>query len=155
MTAANDNMMDYSHAWISTSRRQAAVDWLAIVKEEALKIDPATAEVDWRYALVLDPYGVYPALPEDCQHIGRAYFARRPGSDVWVEFGDLPTKTVDALWEAVWNVDRNGLMIWPGSSRTNLGLALRVTDARMIALPPNVCAALLQFSPFLQGPRAC
>jgi hypothetical protein len=50
-------------------------------------------------AQVLDPYGVYPELPDDCYCVGRAYFARRPGSDVWVEFGDLPKKTRDALWK--------------------------------------------------------
>jgi hypothetical protein len=64
-------------------------EWLAIRKEEGLKIDPRTAEVEWTYAQVLDPYGVYPDLPPECDCVGRAYFARRPGSDVWVWFGDL------------------------------------------------------------------
>jgi len=74
-------------------------NWLAIRKEEGLKIEPATAEVAWRYALTLDPYGVHPELPEELQQVGREYFARRPDSDVWVEFGDLPKATRDALWE--------------------------------------------------------
>lgn len=52
----------------------------------------------WRYALTLDPYGVHPELPEELQQVGREYFARRPGGEVWVEFGDLPKKTRDALW---------------------------------------------------------
>jgi hypothetical protein len=98
--------------------------WRAIRKEEGLKIDPATAEVDWSYEQVLDPYGVCPDLPEECQQVGRAYFARRPGSDIWVEFGDLPEKTREALWSrhgsrlvslvitgdgrVVWNVDSPG-----------------------------------------------
>jgi|SRR5215813_12082422 len=73
--------------------------WLAIRKEAGLKIDPETAEVDWEYALTLDPYGVYPQLPEEYQQVGRAYFARSPGSDVWVNFGDLPEATRDALWK--------------------------------------------------------
>ena len=72
--------------------------WLASRKEEGLKIDPATAEVEWTYTQVLDPYGVYPDLPEDCRCVGRAYFARRPGSDIWVEFDDLPERTRHALW---------------------------------------------------------
>ena len=46
-----------------------------------------------------DPYGVYPDLPEECRQVGRAYFARGPGSDIWVNFGDLPDETRDALWE--------------------------------------------------------
>jgi hypothetical protein len=73
--------------------------WLASRKEAGLKIDPETAEVEWTYAQTLDPYGVYPELPEECQQIGREYFARSPGSDVWVRFGDLPDAIRNALWE--------------------------------------------------------
>jgi len=74
-------------------------NWLAIRKEAGLHIDPETAEVDWTYAQTLDPYGIYPELPEEYQQVGREYFARSPGSDVWVDFGDLPKATRDALWE--------------------------------------------------------
>ena len=73
--------------------------WLATRKEAGLKIDPETAEVDWTYALTLDPYGVYRDLPEEYQQVGREYFARSPGSDIWVNFGDLPEATEKALWE--------------------------------------------------------
>ena len=38
-------------------------------------------------------------LPEECDCVGRVYFARSPGSDVWVNFYDLPEATRDALWE--------------------------------------------------------
>jgi hypothetical protein len=68
------------------------VEWLAIRKEAGLQIDPDTAEVCWRYAQVLDPYGIYPRLPEQACCVGRFYFARRPGTDVCVE------STQDALW---------------------------------------------------------
>jgi hypothetical protein len=71
--------------------------WLAIRTEAGLKIDPETAEVEWEYAQTLDPYGLDPDLPEECQCVGREYFARSPGSDVWVHFGDLPEATRDAL----------------------------------------------------------
>jgi hypothetical protein len=73
--------------------------WLAIRKEAGLKIDPETAEVQWIHARPFDPYGVYPDLPEECQQVGRVYFARSPGSDVWVCFYDLPEATRDALWK--------------------------------------------------------
>jgi hypothetical protein len=73
--------------------------WLASRKEAGLKIDPETAEVCWEYAQVVDPYGVYPDLPAEDQQVGRAYFARSPESDIWVEFGDLPDETRNALWE--------------------------------------------------------
>jgi hypothetical protein len=73
--------------------------WLAIRKRAGRKIDPETAEVTWAYRQVLDPYGIYPELPEECYCVGREYFARSPGSDIWVCFGDLPTATCDALWK--------------------------------------------------------
>jgi hypothetical protein len=73
--------------------------WLAIRKEAGRHIDPETAEVEWTYVLILDPYGVNPDLPEEYKQVGRQYFARSPGSDVWVWFGDLPEATLSALWE--------------------------------------------------------
>jgi hypothetical protein len=89
-----------------TSTNRDIEEWRAIRKEAGLKIDPETAEVCWRtaevcwrYAQTLDPYGVYPDLPVECQQVGREYFARSPGSDIWVDFGDLPKTTRDALWE--------------------------------------------------------
>ena len=66
-------------------------------KKAGLQIDPETAEVELRYAQVLDPYGVNPDLPEDRRQVGRDYFARSPGSDVWVWFDDLPAVTQEAL----------------------------------------------------------
>jgi hypothetical protein len=85
-----------------TAAEKAEIErWLAIRKEEALKMDPNTAEVDWSYAKTLDPYGVLDEweLPEEFHQVGREYFARAPGSDVWVQFGDLPRETRDKLWE--------------------------------------------------------
>jgi hypothetical protein len=73
--------------------------WLEIRKKEALRIDPETAEVTWWYAQVLDPYGVldqWELRESNC--IGRAYFARAPGGEIWVEFGDLPKETREKLW---------------------------------------------------------
>jgi hypothetical protein len=72
--------------------------FLAERKEAGLKIDPATAEVDWSYEQTLDPYGIDPDLPEELQQVGRQYFARTPGSDIWVSFYDLPDETRQMLW---------------------------------------------------------
>jgi hypothetical protein len=77
----------------------AAAEWLAIRKEAALHIDPETAEVMWTWGETLDPYGIEPDLPNELRQIGREYFARSPGSDVWVWFGDLPDNIGDPLWE--------------------------------------------------------
>ena len=80
--------------------RKAAVDeWLALRKEAALTIDPETAEVMWVYTQVLDPYGVIDDLREEELCVGRDSFARAPGSDIWVWFGDLPEDVSDALWK--------------------------------------------------------
>jgi len=81
------------------SEEMTIEQWLAIRKDVALRIDPQTAEVEWRYAQTFDPYGVDRDLPEEYQQVGRTYFAHDPGSDVWVWFGDLPVKVRDALWE--------------------------------------------------------
>jgi hypothetical protein len=72
--------------------------WLAIRKEEGLKIDPETAEVEWWYANVGDPYDVG-LVPKEDWCIGRASFARSPKRDIWVSFHDLPEATEKALWE--------------------------------------------------------
>jgi hypothetical protein len=83
-----------------TAEAQLTVEqWLEVRKEIGARIDPETAEVMWAYRLVLDPYDVYPDLPEEARVIGRAYFARSSGSDTWVWFGDLPAETRDWLWE--------------------------------------------------------
>jgi hypothetical protein len=73
--------------------------YLAIRKKAALEIDPRTAEIEWWYAQTVDPYGVRSEIPDECWQVGREYFARSPGSEVWVSFGDLPAATRDALWE--------------------------------------------------------
>ncbi len=73
--------------------------WLQVRKEEGRKIDPDIAEVTWVYAQDLDPYGVYPDLPEECQQVGRGSSARSPGSVIWVSFYDLRDETERRLWE--------------------------------------------------------
>lgn len=83
-----------------TTENQLPVEqWLAIRKHEGLRIDPETAEVTWDYAYTLDPYSVDPDLPEEYRQVGREYFARSPGSDIWVCFRDLPGDTKERLWE--------------------------------------------------------
>jgi hypothetical protein len=78
---------------------QERKSWLAIREEAALAIDPETADVDWCYAQIVDPYGVYPELHEEYDCVGRVYFARSPGSEVWVCFYDLPKAVRDRLRE--------------------------------------------------------
>jgi len=79
---------------------EVTVEYLkALRKEVGRHIDPDTAEVDWVYAQVLDPYGDGRDLPEEFQQVGRDYFARSPGSNLWIWFPDLPDATADRLLE--------------------------------------------------------
>jgi len=72
----------------------------ALRRAVGLQVDPETAEVDWAYRETLDPYGDGIDLPEEYRgHVGRAYFARSPGSDIWIAFCDLPEATRNALSE--------------------------------------------------------
>jgi hypothetical protein len=75
-----------------------AVDYLHALRV-GLHIDPEVAEFFWTYGQGLDPYGDDPDLPEEYQCVGREYFARSPRDDVWINFGDLPEKTREVLWE--------------------------------------------------------
>lgn len=77
-------------------------EFVAIRKRAGLKIDPETADVMWVWGEVDDPYGMYPEPSGWFRCIGRNYFARSPGSDIWVEFGDLPEATADALDQKHW-----------------------------------------------------
>jgi hypothetical protein len=99
MTARVISIHDAKLKTVSVGIDQAQESWLAIRKEAALEIDPETADVDWDYVQTLDPYGVHPDLREECWQVGREYFARSPGSDVWVWFGDLPEAVRDRLRE--------------------------------------------------------
>jgi hypothetical protein len=60
-------------------------------------IDSRTADILWAYAQTLDPYGLNLALPPELDQVGREYFARNRGGDVWVLFDDLPEKTRTVL----------------------------------------------------------
>jgi hypothetical protein len=72
--------------------------WRALLQIAGRQIDPETAEVVSTYGQVGDPYGVLRDIPDEFQCIGRQNFARNPGSDLWIEFGDLPEATRNALW---------------------------------------------------------
>jgi hypothetical protein len=51
----------------STEERHVTIRddlWLALLEIAGQQVDPDTAEVFWIYGRTLDPYGVYPDLPE-------------------------------------------------------------------------------------------
>src|SRR5262249_12131128 len=68
-----------------------------LMKVEGRKIDARSADIFCKHGQVMDPYGVRVSEEED--NYGRRYFARALGSDIWVEFNDLPEETSGALWE--------------------------------------------------------
>jgi hypothetical protein len=75
---------------------RALQQWFALREQAALSIDPETAEVNWTYGIMGDPYSLG-HLPEHARNTGRQYWARAPGCDIWVAFDDLPEKTYNAL----------------------------------------------------------
>jgi hypothetical protein len=56
-----------------------------------------TSQEDWHWGHTLDPYGVRNLAAEERQ-VQRVYFARSPGSNIWVSFDDLPSEVCNALW---------------------------------------------------------
>jgi hypothetical protein len=82
---------------IRAQRNKLVKQWTQIRKDEGLKIDPATAVVISDFVNLADPYGIYSDLLREEKCIGRLQFARRPESDVWVTFYDLPESTCDAI----------------------------------------------------------
>jgi hypothetical protein len=86
--------------------------FLAEVKRAARKLDPATAEVRRFSANAFDPYEFYPLCDMDGEDVAESgeivnyqimydhttyYFARTPGSDMWVCEEDWPKRTYKAL----------------------------------------------------------
>jgi excisionase family DNA binding protein len=104
----DDNKQGHQTATV-TLPLDAWADWRKAV---GFLIDPQTAEVDWGYGQTLDPYNVLD-LPDECKQVGHEYFARAPGTKVWVSFRDLPEKTREALWRR----DKDCLKI-PGGLRS-------------------------------------
>jgi hypothetical protein len=69
--------------------------FLTIRKKEGRKINPETAEVMPFGVASTDPYGLFPRRPYDC--FVRDNFYRNPGSDIWVNEGDVPVATRKAI----------------------------------------------------------
>lgn len=81
---------DLSRAWEEVMHKKMNSQDLAILEKAALQFDPSSAEVEWIYAeQVIGSY----------REVWREYFARSPGSNIWVWFGDLPARTQKSLWE--------------------------------------------------------
>ena len=69
-------------------------------REAGLKIDPDTAEICMVYREGCDPYDIDPLLSREFKGGPiKTWFVRSPGSDIWIEEGDLPAATLDALRE--------------------------------------------------------
>ena len=69
-------------------------------REAGLKIDPEAAEVFVDIREIWDPYYIDPLRPRELKgYPAKTWFARSPGSDVWVYSADLPVATKRALQE--------------------------------------------------------
>jgi hypothetical protein len=115
----------------SANRRMTAQErdqFLAEREQAGLKIAPATAEVSRTWGPPFDPYGIVGEenLPPTCQGYGstKLYWACSPGSDIWVEFGDLPDETRMALRELL-KTGRKSLTVynqWAEAADVGLGV---------------------------------
>ena len=76
-------------------REQIRMGYLAIIKEEALKIDPETAGIVWANGDPLDPYALGPQSPFNLAD--PLCFVHSPGKTSCVWIGDLPIETREAL----------------------------------------------------------
>jgi hypothetical protein len=72
--------------------------WLEDRKQAARLINPESAEVTFEYGQVTDPYGLRKVRPV-YYCVGRNYFVRNPGDDLWVSDRDLPQATRERLWK--------------------------------------------------------
>jgi hypothetical protein len=115
---SDDEWEFFPDAWVhrglvgEDGNRRYAPDkeaWL-LERRRAGLLDPETAEVDWSYRQIMDPYGLDLDLPEELQQIGRQYFARRPGSKIWVEYGDLLS---DVRLKLAEREDETSDDVWP------------------------------------------
>jgi hypothetical protein len=79
--------------------------WLAIRKREGGRIDPSNVEMLWLHTQIIDPYGVYGEPPPECWGVGRTYFFRNIGSEIWVASTDIPKETMEKLWARIDNSD--------------------------------------------------
>jgi hypothetical protein len=94
-------------AAISVERRRGKMhrgtinkdEFYARMKTEGLTIDPKTAYVRDGYTHFGDPYGVEGFSPTKYEAVRHMHYARAPGRDDWVWFGDLPLETRAALEE--------------------------------------------------------
>jgi hypothetical protein len=80
--------------------------------EAGLHIDPKTAEVKYEFMPYHDPYGLLQVKYSD---VPRHYFARSPGSDIWVSWHDLPEEVEGQLWRKHKKTDpalRNPTSCW-------------------------------------------
>jgi hypothetical protein len=79
-------------------------EWIAIRKAETKLIDPETALLVLQYFNHSDPYALGIVCDDDDEpYYNYGWFVRRPGSGIWVYFGDLPQSVQDRLEERVRN----------------------------------------------------
>jgi len=75
--------------------------WVSTRKEAGRAIDIETCELGRWAAYDADPYGAQPDLPEEMKQVGTNRFVRSPESRGWVWEGDLPSASVQAMYERI------------------------------------------------------
>jgi len=92
----NVSNMRYYEECVAIGRlTEEGLQQLKLYRNEARLIDPETAEIKSQNVPAMDPYRLFLEEPND--EILQ-YFARAPGSDIWVAWQDLPQEVEFALW---------------------------------------------------------
>lgn len=90
--------MDYFEECVAAGRlTEEGLQQYKLYRNEARLIDPETAEIKSENVRYEDPYRLFLDFPKD-EILTWQYFARAPGSDVWVAWQDLPQEVEFALW---------------------------------------------------------
>jgi hypothetical protein len=110
--------------------KQSKEEWLALRRAEAKLLGPATAKIEWSFGQILDTYDLDQDLLDECYCVGRVYFARRPGGDIWVCFRDLPVGIRKAQWK---RVDGDG----PNLLRRTAPALFYIDVVDTVSWPPN------------------
>ena len=113
---ATDSDMQFLEECLATGRlTKEGYQHFKVLLEAAQHIDPETAEIKSEDVPFLDPYGVFLDIPND-HNVRRHYFARAPGSDIWVAWEHLPLNVEFGLWRKHKETDPalcDPLSCWP------------------------------------------
>jgi hypothetical protein len=117
--------------------------WLASREEAGRDIDIETCELGRWKAYDCDPYGILSylgELPEEMQQVGTNRFVRSPQSNGWVNEGDLPTASAEAMYDRIHREWEAYCRANPDDPRVQSDLAVTAAEKPVTLGSLAVCA---------------